>query len=173
MVDWLDRLDAELDNLGAALEWGLEAEPWTAVRMATALLGYWTVRVMSQDNEARIVAAIELARARVLDRPDADPADQALAARLLGEAARLWAMSGRAIMALALGRGCGRAWRSERRSAARLAAARRARHRDGLRGPGGSRRRGGTAIFEEATDLAEQSDDGGCSRWPRGSPGPA
>ena len=32
IVDWLDRLDAELDNLGTALEWGLEAEPWTAVR---------------------------------------------------------------------------------------------------------------------------------------------
>ena len=85
MVDWLDRLDAELDNLGTALEWGLEAEPWTAVGMATALLPYWAVRVMSQDNDARIVAAIEIARARVVDRPDARPEDQALAAKLLGE----------------------------------------------------------------------------------------
>ena len=73
-----------------ALEWGLEADPWTAVRMATALLPYWAVRVMSQDNDARIVAAIEIARAHVAGQPDADPADQALAARLLGEAARLW-----------------------------------------------------------------------------------
>ena len=71
MVDWLDRLDAELDNLGTALEWGLEAEPWTAVGMATDLLPYWAVRVMSQDNDDRIVAAIEIARARVLDQPDA------------------------------------------------------------------------------------------------------
>ena len=85
---------------GRALEWGLEAEPWTAVRMATALLPYWAVRVMSQDNDDRIVAAIEIARARVVGVPDADPADQALAARLLGEAARLWAMSGRAAVAL-------------------------------------------------------------------------
>src|SRR4029079_5715402 len=82
---------------GTALEWGLESEPWTAVRMATALLPYWAVRVMSQDNDARIVAAIEIARARVSGRPDADPADQAPAAKLLGEAARLWAMSGRAL----------------------------------------------------------------------------
>ena len=94
MVDWLDRLDDELDNLGAALEWGLEAAPWTAVRMATALLGYWSTRVISEDNDARLVAAIEIARVRVAGRPDADPADQALAARLMGEAARLWAMSG-------------------------------------------------------------------------------
>jgi tetratricopeptide (TPR) repeat protein len=100
MVDWLDRLDSELDNLGAALEWGLEAAPWTAAQMASALLGYWAVRVMSQDNDARIVAAIEIARMRVMDQPDSDPADQATAARLLGEAARLWAMSGRGLQAL-------------------------------------------------------------------------
>jgi predicted ATPase/class 3 adenylate cyclase len=95
LIDWIDRLDAELDNLGAALEWGLEAEPWTAVRMAAALLPYWAVRVMSQDNDARIVAAVEFARADVMGRPDADPAQLALAARLIGETARLWAMSGR------------------------------------------------------------------------------
>ncbi len=100
MVDWLDRLDVELDNLGAALEWGLEAEPWTAVQMATDLLGYWAVRVISQDNDARVVAAIEIARARVGGRADADPAEQALAAKLMGESARLWAMSGRATTAL-------------------------------------------------------------------------
>jgi predicted ATPase/class 3 adenylate cyclase len=95
MVDWLDRLDTELDNLGSALEWGLEADPWTAVGMASALLPYWAVRVMSQDNDARIVAAVEFARADVMDRPDADPAKLALAARLIGEAARLWGMAGR------------------------------------------------------------------------------
>jgi len=99
IVDWLDRLDAELDNLGTALEWGLEAEPWTAVAMATALLPYWAVRVMSQDNDDRIVAAIEIARARVVDQPDATSEDQALAAKLLGEGARLWGMSGRASIA--------------------------------------------------------------------------
>ena len=96
IVDWLDRLDAELDNIGTALEWGLEAEPWTAVCMAESLLGYWAVRVLSEDNDARIVAAIEIARGRLADRAGADPADLALGARLLGEAARLWAMSGRA-----------------------------------------------------------------------------
>jgi predicted ATPase/class 3 adenylate cyclase len=99
MVDWLDRLDAELDNLGAALEWGLEAEPWTAVRMATALLAYWGVRELSEDNDARVVAAIEIVRARLIGQPDADPAELSLGAQLLGEAARLWAMSGRATIA--------------------------------------------------------------------------
>ncbi len=100
MVDWLDRLDAELDNLGAALEWGVEAAPWTAARMAAALMGYWAVRVMSQDNDARIVGVIETVRRRLADGPSPDPADEVLAARLLGETARLWAMTGRAVTAL-------------------------------------------------------------------------
>ncbi len=101
MIDWVDRLDDELDNIGAALEWALEAEPWTAVRMATALLGYWAVRVMTEDNDARLEAAAEFARQRVVGNPDADPADQAIAGRFLGEAGRLWAMSGRAQTGLA------------------------------------------------------------------------
>jgi predicted ATPase/class 3 adenylate cyclase len=101
MVDWLDRLDSDQENLIAALEWGLEASPWEAVRMAASLLGYWASRVMSQDNDARIVAAIEIARRTVLGSDVVSAADQALIARLLGEAARLWAMSGREHIALA------------------------------------------------------------------------
>jgi predicted ATPase/class 3 adenylate cyclase len=101
MVDWLDRLDADAENLGAALEWGLEAAPWAAVRMAAAMLAYWNVRVASADEDSRIVAAIDIARARTVGQPNVDPADQALTALLLGEASRIWAMSGRATTAAA------------------------------------------------------------------------
>ncbi len=156
MVDWLDRLDTEFDNLGTALEWGLEAEPWTAVRMATALLAYWAVRVMSDDNDARIVAAIEIARARVVDRPDADPADQALAARLLGEAARLWGMSGRAATASAWAEDAMRLADASGDRAAQLSALGGlsiATVFSGRAGPGGTDVR---PIFEKATDLAEE-----------------
>ena len=100
MVDWLDRMDSDVENLDAALEWGLESAPWAAVEMATAMLAYWGARVPSSDSDARLVAAIEIARARTVGNPDADPAEQALAARLLGEAARMWAMGGRAATAL-------------------------------------------------------------------------
>jgi predicted ATPase/class 3 adenylate cyclase len=100
MVDWLDRLDDEVDNLTAALEWGLEAEPWAAVRLAKALLGYWAVRVMSEDNDARIGAAVEIARARLVGQPGADPEELAVGGCLLGETARLWGMSGRAAVGL-------------------------------------------------------------------------
>jgi non-specific serine/threonine protein kinase len=157
MVDWLDRLDSELDNLGAALEWGLEAAPWTAAQMAAALLGYWAVRVMSQDNDARIVAAIEIARMRVWGRSDIDPADQALSARLMGEAARLWAMSGRGIEALP--------WTEDAIVLADASGDPTARLYalgglavttvfTGRAGPGGTDVR---PIFEEAADLAEQT----------------
>jgi tetratricopeptide (TPR) repeat protein len=70
--------------------------------MANALLAYWASRVASADSEARIVAAIEIARSRISEGDasgGADPADLALAAKLLGEAGRVWAMSGRADVA--------------------------------------------------------------------------
>ncbi|HYL40512.1 MAG TPA: hypothetical protein VET90_04320, partial [Candidatus Binatus sp.] len=94
MGDWLDRLDAEVDNLGAAMEWGLEASPDAAVHMAAALMAYWSSRVASSDVEARILAAIDIAR-RGASAPGATRDDRVVAARLLGEAARIWAMAGR------------------------------------------------------------------------------
>jgi predicted ATPase/class 3 adenylate cyclase len=157
MVDWLDRLDDELDNLGAALEWGLEAAPWTAVHMASDLLGYWAVRVMSEDNDARIVSAVEIARARVVGHPDADPADQAVTGRLLGEAARLWGMSGRA--------GIGYEWAQDALAAANASGDPVARLYalggltittvfSGRAGPDGTDVR---ALFMDAADLAEET----------------
>ena len=157
MVDWLDRLDDELDNLGAALEWGLEAAPWTAVRMGTALLGYWATRVISQDNDARLVAAIEIARARVVGRADADPADQALAARLMGEAARLWAMSGRGVTAIPWAEDALVLADASGDATARLYALNGLAIATVFSGRAGS---GGTdvrSIFEEAADQAERS----------------
>ncbi|MBA2381451.1 MAG: tetratricopeptide repeat protein, partial [Chloroflexi bacterium] len=101
MVDWLDRLDAEIENLGAALEWGLESESETAIRMGAALLDYWVARQPSPDNEARLVAAVGAARRMVAGPPEATVDQRALAARLLGKAALKWSLSGRADAAAA------------------------------------------------------------------------
>ena len=98
MAEWLDRLDADAENLAAALEWGLEAEPWRAVRMTVAGFAYWGLRAGASDNDGRILAAIDIARARVTGRSPAAPADQALAASLIGLAAQHWAILGRAPM---------------------------------------------------------------------------
>ncbi|MBI2782126.1 MAG: adenylate/guanylate cyclase domain-containing protein [Chloroflexi bacterium] len=152
-VDWLDRLDADAENLGAALEWGLEAQPWAAVQMAAAMLAYWAVRVASADNDSRIVAAVEIARARVIAQADADRAMQVTAAWLLGEAARLWGMSGRASVGLAWAKDAVAVARASGDEVALLAA---------LSGLAISTVFSGTdedlrPMFQQATELAEKS----------------
>jgi len=99
MVDWLDRLDAEADNLGSALEWGLESTPEAAVQMCIAMLAYWRLRVASPDTEARVLTATIAAR-QIAARPNATPAQRALAARLLGDAASVWGVTGQATLAM-------------------------------------------------------------------------
>jgi predicted ATPase/class 3 adenylate cyclase len=100
MVDWLDRLDGEIENLGAALEWGLEADPEVAIRMGIAMLAYWVARVPSPDNQARVVAAVAAARRLLIGPPDPTPNQRGLAAQLLGEAARKWSLSGQGDVAI-------------------------------------------------------------------------
>ena len=100
MVDWLDRLDGEIENLGAALEWALEAEPETAVRMGLALLDYWVARVPSPDNQARVIAAVAAARSILAGPPEPTREQRILTVRILGTAATRWALSGGANVAL-------------------------------------------------------------------------
>ncbi len=94
MVDWLDRLDSEIENLGAALEWALESEPETAIRMGLALLDYWVARVPSPDNQARVISAVAAARAILAGLPEPTRDQRILAVRLLGKAATKWSLSG-------------------------------------------------------------------------------
>ncbi len=100
MVDWLDRLDVEIENLGGALEWGLESDPGAAIRMGSAMLAYWNARVPSPDNQARIVAAVAAARRILAGPPEPTLDERSVAARFLGEAARKWALSGHGDVAL-------------------------------------------------------------------------
>ncbi|MGI8999280.1 MAG: hypothetical protein ACR2GO_06190, partial [Candidatus Limnocylindria bacterium] len=41
---WLDRLDAEVDNIGAALEWAFESDPVRAIQLCVAFVPYWRTR---------------------------------------------------------------------------------------------------------------------------------
>ena len=100
MVDWLDRLDAELDNLGARSSGGSRPSPGRRSGWRRPSFRYWAVRVMSQDNDARIVAAIEFARTRVVGQPDADPADRRWPPGCWARPRACGAMSGAANVAL-------------------------------------------------------------------------
>ena len=44
MVMWLDRIEAELDNIRLALEWALESDIEAQLRLASALLQFWHIR---------------------------------------------------------------------------------------------------------------------------------
>jgi predicted ATPase/class 3 adenylate cyclase len=43
-VSWLDRLEKEVDNLRAALEWAMETNVSAALRIASALFWFWHIR---------------------------------------------------------------------------------------------------------------------------------
>jgi predicted ATPase/class 3 adenylate cyclase len=95
MGDWLDRLDADQDNLGVALEWSLEALPEAAVRMCDALFQYWRLRVAGPDAEARMLRAIAVAREIAAGPPAPTSSQLALAGRFLGHVAMIWGLTGR------------------------------------------------------------------------------
>ena len=60
-ASWLARLDAEIDNIRAALDWSLAADPIQALH-AVGLLGkFWTIRDSYSEGAERVVAALEAA----------------------------------------------------------------------------------------------------------------
>jgi predicted ATPase/class 3 adenylate cyclase len=67
MLAWFERLEAEHDNLRAALTWGFEAEPTLALRLAGALGLFWEVRGYWDEGRA----ALERALSQAGDAPSA------------------------------------------------------------------------------------------------------
>jgi predicted ATPase len=56
---WLDRLEQELDNIRAALGWGLEhGEVETAARVSAALCSFWDLRDHLREGVERMEAAL-------------------------------------------------------------------------------------------------------------------
>jgi predicted ATPase/DNA-binding SARP family transcriptional activator len=56
---WLARLDAEQGNLGAALEWALNSDPESAVRLAGALGRFWNLRGRWTERREALERALE------------------------------------------------------------------------------------------------------------------
>ena len=60
VLEWLDRLEAEHDNLRAALDWSGDADAQGHARLAGALHDFWNVRGYFVEGFERLERAIEL-----------------------------------------------------------------------------------------------------------------
>jgi tetratricopeptide (TPR) repeat protein len=56
--EWLERLEAEHDNMRAVLSWSLQAEPETALRLAAALARFWEMHSYYSEGTAWLEAAL-------------------------------------------------------------------------------------------------------------------
>ncbi len=59
---WLARLDADIDNLRAAIDWSCENDPESAQRFAGALSFFWFLRGHLREGADRIVRALAAGR---------------------------------------------------------------------------------------------------------------
>ncbi|MGH2401834.1 MAG: adenylate/guanylate cyclase domain-containing protein [Candidatus Limnocylindria bacterium] len=97
VVTWLALLDADADNLRAAIDWSLDEEPSAGVRLCLALALYWRLRSLTEGLEY-LRRAVEAARSL----PDNA---RNLVARVLAAAANASWMAGSAAV--------GRPWAEE------------------------------------------------------------
>jgi hypothetical protein len=59
LVPWLERLDAEHDNLRAALEWSMGCAPQIGLRLAGALWVFWMIRGHISEGRESLARALE------------------------------------------------------------------------------------------------------------------
>jgi len=90
MVASMARLDADIDNLRAALEWAFETHPEAALEMCVAMISYWGSRAMGSEGVDRMLQAVDLARRwRTTAATPSDTERSVLAARVMARAALL------------------------------------------------------------------------------------
>jgi predicted ATPase/DNA-binding SARP family transcriptional activator len=111
-AEWLPRLDAEIDNLRAALDWGIHhGDPALALRMAGLLPRYWEVSGRNAEGLEWIASALDAVNAdavRIEDRARALRARVHLdEAAIFATGAALERARARASEALALSRRTG------------------------------------------------------------------
>jgi predicted ATPase/class 3 adenylate cyclase len=88
---WFVRLDAESDNIRAAMEWAFEFDPESAIRICALLLQYWSSRNPSGEVLGWLERAAEAGR-RVRDRGSLSRERAAWVARGLSVAAFGWSL---------------------------------------------------------------------------------
>jgi predicted ATPase/DNA-binding SARP family transcriptional activator/DNA-binding CsgD family transcriptional regulator len=74
--EWANRLEADHDNMRAALSWSLEREPETALRLAGTLARFWEMRASFVEGSEWLEAALH----------QSDRVEAATRAKLLSEA---------------------------------------------------------------------------------------
>jgi predicted ATPase/DNA-binding CsgD family transcriptional regulator len=96
--EWLERLEAEHQNIRAAIDWYQRHEPSEALRLAAEMSRFWGVRGHFTEGRRRLGALLELSADRTSTRVKAlngaaslaiDQGDYADARELLGESIRL------------------------------------------------------------------------------------
>jgi predicted ATPase/DNA-binding SARP family transcriptional activator/tetratricopeptide (TPR) repeat protein len=60
-AEWLRRLDAERDNIGAAIDWAFRRDPEMAVRLSSALAYFWLIGRHRSEVRRRLADAVETA----------------------------------------------------------------------------------------------------------------
>ena len=104
---WLRRLQADHDNLSAAIDWALRRDPEVAVRLTSALAYFWLIGRRRSEIRQRLAEAAEVARG-------ASPASRARAlvwaAQLANVEARPDQAAAQAREAYELLKGAGDAW---------------------------------------------------------------
>jgi predicted ATPase/transcriptional regulator with XRE-family HTH domain len=90
--EWLDRLEADNNNLRAAIRWSVEAgDPQTAARFGWSLSMYWVMR--SRHSEGRLLMEQTLARGGAFPAQMRARAIWALAASVYGSGEDEWLMT--------------------------------------------------------------------------------
>ncbi len=87
MADWLRRLGADADNLRTAIEWGLDADPERAGRLAVALTFCWQSRATWAESVGWLAEASDRLRALPPADPESGRRRDALRAVLMAEQA--------------------------------------------------------------------------------------
>jgi predicted ATPase len=96
--DWLERVEAELNNIRAALSWYAAHDPPAALRLAAAMSAFWSLRGHHTEGRQRLAELLDLVPDPGMTRVGAlngaawlaiDQGDYVLAGQLLGESIAL------------------------------------------------------------------------------------
>ncbi len=94
-AEWLKRLDPEVENLRAALEWSYESDPESALSMSISMMAYWRSRSYGSEAVDQVARAVAVAESLPEPPPGGRPHRDDLVARVMAMAAIASALWGK------------------------------------------------------------------------------